>query len=257
MLLLVRLCLAQALPLRGCQCVGCATRGRHHSTSVASRGSPINDKVEAAAVVGGDSGSRGVGQLLLRHHPSLWSNCPPDGLGPRPLEHEAAASKHASVRACDNTVPPIINNGTAAWRALSATAGLRDRKWQVHVAPQRVGRDGCKPRACVWAVLGAQECSDIGTRGRHQGVLSKRNVECESSVPVPTMRPNARLARRRVRRQRLRTRFRIRSPIPTVVVWVKEPLRPRQLGHLALRRGSWISALAGSTRLLWGNAVAG
>ena len=123
-------------------------------------------------------------------------------------------------------VPPIINNGMAAWPVLSATAGLHDRDSQAH--------------ACMWAGLGPQERSDIGTCGRHQDILSKGSVECESSVLLPAMRPNARLARRRVRRRRLQIRFQLLwATHSAVVVEVKSCGRSSmETGRCGVRAGS-------------------
>ena len=116
-------------------------------------------------------------------------------------------------------VPQIIHNRTAAWRAISSTAGPRERQRQAHTAPKcevhqirreccgRIGRDGREPRPGMRASLGAHQRSDVRAHGRHQDPLSKRSVKCESSIPLPAMGPYARLARCRLRRCRSQARF--------------------------------------------------
>ena len=71
----------------------------------------------------------------------------------------------------------------------------------------RISRDGREPRPGMRASLGAQQRSNVRTHGRHQDLLSKRSVKCESSIPLPAMGPYARLARCRLRRCKSQASF--------------------------------------------------
>ena len=190
-----------------------------------SRGCSVDDEVQPTSVIGGNAGA-----VVFASHccgATLRPNCLTDDLDPCPLKNEAAAGEQAGGRACWGMVPEIIHDRTAAWCAISSTAGSRERQRQAHTAPKcevhqirrgccgRIGRDGRELRPGMWASLGAQQRSDVRTHGRHQDLLSKRSVKCESSIPLPAMSPYAWLARCRQRRCRSQARFPGRPAVPS------------------------------------------
>ena len=129
------------------------------------------------------------------------------------------ASRTTWIQARSSTKPqrassPVRGHAMAWFPRLSTRARqpARDGQRQTHAAPERkvhqirrrcrgrVSRDGGKPSLCMWACLGAQQRTVAGPNGWQQDMLSERGVKCESSIPLPAIRPFTGLATRCLRR---------------------------------------------------------
>ena len=151
----------------------------------------------------GESWSRGVSQPLLWRFLARW---PPGQPGSRLFRAPQRAS-------AGTLIPQVVDQSMAAWCSFPSTPGSCEGQMQTHSAPERkvhdiwrkccggVSRDGGWPCPCMWTCLGAQQRTVAGPNGRQQNLFSERNVECESSIPLPTICPHAGLAARRLRRR--------------------------------------------------------
>ena len=199
---------AQALPLGGCHRVGQVTQVLHRSTWP-HRVRTIYDEIEPSPIVCCDAWCRGVGQPLLWHNSAFWPDRLPDNLDPGSFEHEAAARQQASARARQGVISQVVTRARqpgAPSPPHLARVRRRGRRNRCRSARCMISGESVVAGSAGMAASHAPACGPLlgnvaGPNGRQQNLLSERSVECESSIPLPTICPHAGLAARRLRRR--------------------------------------------------------
>ena len=99
---------------------------------------PVDNEVEAATVVGTDVRRCGAREPLLRHDPSLRTDCLASDLDPRPLHDEPASRQQTRAGAGEVVVPIRIDLAPTTISALRSTAQVREGQGQAKAAPHQV-----------------------------------------------------------------------------------------------------------------------
>ena len=96
---------------------------------------PIHNEVEAATVVGPDVRRCGARQPLLRHDPTLRTDCLASDLDPRPLHDESASRQQTRAGAGEVVVSTRIDLAPTTISACRSTARVREGQGQAKAAP--------------------------------------------------------------------------------------------------------------------------